>query len=424
MNVTGAATLAGALNYVFAPGTYTPHTYAFLNAGTISGNFTTINYDNIPINAATTTIVGDPTDNLVINSGFTFTGQGQVVSPHDAAIFSAQTQALAQATQQTNASLLGIAGVGGAAASPACSTQAPTNPNSASANGVADAGRIAQAIAAEFCGAGGWVQASGSRGHVGAGDGASAYNADNAGFFAGIDKVVGPADTRVGLAVGYDETSISDKSGGKANMGTTRVAVYAAQPLGAFNLAATLGYGYAGNTTSRADGIGNIKANNNLSIINAAVQASTDVKLRNVTVTPAFGVRFAIVQATHFAESGSGLGAAFALHGQSQNENSVQPYAQATAHESFVTASGFVVSPSVTIGIQDEAGNRGHATSVFAADGTAFQTPHNTLDPIAALLGAGLSASKNNLTLFIDYTAQIAGNWNTQTGEAGLRVNF
>ncbi|OYV47756.1 MAG: hypothetical protein B7Z77_11735 [Acidocella sp. 20-58-15] len=76
------------------------------------------------------------------------------------------------------------------------------------------------------------------------------------------------------------------------------------------------------------------------------------------------------------------------------------------------------------MGVQDEAGNRGHATSVFAADGTAFQTPHNTLDPLAALLGAGLSASKNNLTLFIDYTAQIAGNWNTQTGEAGLRVNF
>jgi uncharacterized protein with beta-barrel porin domain len=60
------------------------------------------------------------------------------------------------------------------------------------------------------------------------------YGADVAGFLAGLDRHVGAAGTRVGLAVGYDAATLTDDAGGKASVNTFRVGVYGAQQLGGF----------------------------------------------------------------------------------------------------------------------------------------------------------------------------------------------
>jgi outer membrane autotransporter protein len=420
MTVDGNASLAGGVDYIFAPGTYSPKTYNFIvipqGDGTITGAFTSANYEGTP--DTSTTYSTDPSANLVLGAGFTFPGGAlTTVSPTDSSIFPDQTQALAQAAQSATSSLLGIAASGGAAAAPACESQAALNPGATNDNA-----NIASAIAAELCNHGGWIEAAGALGHVDGTAGAAGYNANTAGFLAGIDSVFGPANTRLGLAIGYSDTA--DKAGGKGSMGTTRAALYGAQPLGPILITGVAGYGYANDSTTRATFIGGLKQNDNVNIISLGLQASTAYAMPGFEIIPALGIRYANVGAAHFSESASGLDAAFALTGRTKSFNSLQPYATAELTTRFETPSGYSISPEITLGGQTEAADRGASTSLFAADGTAFTSTHTNPDPFAAILGAGLSASKTNVTFYINYNGLIAGNWNTQTGTAGLRITF
>jgi uncharacterized protein with beta-barrel porin domain len=463
--VTGSASLAGGVDYVLAPGTYAPHTYEYLTATDgITGSFSSVGYGEIPSGLATTNYVADPSANLVLNgtfviappvtisstptvsssptvaSGDSVASSGSVasapatiavvipavvVAPPDGAVFSAQMQALAGSAQQDNGALLdkAVEGAGGGEGA-SCAAEAPLSPAATSPGGTSSSGRIASALASAFCGAGGWIEATGSLGHTGASGGAPSYNANTAGFLAGIDKGIGMARTRLGIAVGYDDTTLSDKAGGGGTMGTTRVALYAAQPLGAFTLAGVIGYGNAADSSSRPSGIGDLHENSSVSIFSGGLQAGTTLTLRGFKLAPAAGVRIASVGGAHFAESARGLAAAFAVSGRTGPYTSVQPYVLVGASRSFVTASGVQVTPDAQIGYEVEAGTNGAPATMFAADGASFTTPHTSLDRSDALLSAGLSAGKNDWSLFITYTAHVAGNWNTQTGEAGLRVVF
>jgi uncharacterized protein with beta-barrel porin domain len=406
---------------VLAPGRYNPHTYTYLTATDgVNGAFTTVNYGEIPKGLASTQYILDPSVELVLSGSFLIPN---IINPTDASIFSAQTQALAQTSDSDTASLLDKAIAGGAAASPACAAQAPLAPDKTGAAG--SSARMASTLASVFCGAGGWVEATGALDHANSAGGAPAYNANTAGFLAGVDELIGPAGTRLGFAVGYDKTYLSDKAGGGGQMGTTRVALYGAQPVGAITLAGVIAYGNASNSTSRATGAGNLSENNSVSIWSGGLMASTTVTLGKLSLIPAVGLRVASVGGgSGFNESASGLATAFAVSGKTSQYNSVQPYALIEAKQSFLTASRIAITPDAKIGYEYEAGNRGVATTLVGDDGTIFQSTHNDLDQSDALLSAGITASKNNWTLFATYTAHIAGNWNDQTAEAGLRVTF
>jgi hypothetical protein len=434
-NVSGTATLAGTVSYLLAPGSYTPHVYPYLTAATVVGAFTTINYGVIPAGDATTQQRADPTVNLVITAPFivaaavpagpAVTPVALIIGPDDSAIFSAQAQALAQSANADTASLLGKAVNGGAAASPACAAEAPLSPGRTSAYGASTTAQLASTLAGAFCGAGGWVEATGALNEANASGAAPSYHANTGGFLAGIDKIIGAFGTRIGIAFGYDKTQLTDKQGGSGGMGTTRAALYAAQPLGRFTLAGVIAYGNAADSTSRATGIGNLGENNTVNVFSGGVQLSTDITVQQIDLAPAAGLRVAQVGGgAHFAESAIGIAAAFAVHGKTAQYTSVQPYAMVAARRNFVTASGITVTPDALIGFEYEAGSRGVVTTLTGADGTVFLSPHNRLDAADALLSAGISAGRDNWSLFIDYTARIAGNWNSQTAEGGLAVRF
>jgi uncharacterized protein with beta-barrel porin domain len=420
-HITGTATLSGTVSYVLAPGHYSPHVYPYLTAtGGVPTEFTTVNYGEIPKGLAATQYLQDPTVELVITGSFTLP---LIINPDDSTIFSAETQALAQSADADTGSLLEKATFGGAATSPACAAEAPLSPQKTSAAGGNAA--LASTLASVFCGAGGWVEATGSLGHADPSGGAPSYNANTAGFLAGVDKVLDPTGTRLGFAVGYDETYLSDKLGGGGRMGTTRVALYGAQPVGMFTLAGVLEYGNANNTTSRNSGAGDLSENNSVSIWSGGLQISTDMVMHGIDFVPAAGLRVASVGGgSHFAEGASGLAASFAVSGKTTQYNSVQPYVLVEGKQNFYTASGVTLTPDAEIGYEYEAGTHGVVTTLSSADGTVFYTPHNDLDPSDALLSAGIAASKNNWSLFATYTAHVSGNWDTQIGEAGLRITF
>jgi len=156
--------------------------------------------------------------------------------------------------------------------------------------------------------------------------------------------------------------------------------------------------------------------------LDAALANPNDAIYFDAQVT---GMRVASVGGgSHFAEGASGLAASFAVSGKTTQYNSVQPYVLVEGKQNFYTASGVTLTPDAEIGYEYEAGTHGVVTTLTGADGTVFYTPHNDLDPSDALLSAGIAASKNNWSLFATYTAHVSGNWDTQIGEAGLRITF
>ncbi len=424
-NITGTANLTGTVKYVFAPGIYGVKTYTYLTStNSIPTTFNNVVYATVPnVNDLTTLYNVDPSVVLSILSPFS-------VSLPDQSIFSEQQQSLAQNTQNATGTILDKATEGGSNADPACNVQAPAQSQMAGSTmgGMTSNGsQIANTLASVFCGRGGWIEATGSLDHVDASNGAPAYNNNSAGFLAGVDTPVGTAGTRLGFAVGFDQTSLSDKAGGTGNLSTTRIALYASQPLGSFTLAGVVGYGFASNKTTRSDGLGDsFSESNNVGIFNAGLQGSTHVELGAVDIAPAAGIKVASVNGTNFSENTSGLLGPLAVKGRLASYTSVLPYISARASETFVTASNVVISPDLLLGFEYEAADRGRPTTITFSSGvpTNYATAYNKLDAGDALISAGISASRNYWSLYATYTAHISGNWSDQTGEAGLRIKF
>jgi hypothetical protein len=123
--ITGGATLAGAVNYAFAPGTYVPKTYPFVvTTSGVSGTFAAGQvYTNAPTNLLHTTTYTTDDANLVLYTPSTpppitngVPPAPVVVPPADSSIYSDQGQEIANAGQQANDALLNQANLSGTSA--------------------------------------------------------------------------------------------------------------------------------------------------------------------------------------------------------------------------------------------------------------------------------------------------------------------
>jgi uncharacterized protein with beta-barrel porin domain len=418
-NISGNAALNGNVTYQFAPGTYTPKTYKFLTANAISGTFSSETYNNGATNLSglpeSTVYSVDPAVSLMISSG--------VVAPADDSIFSDTAQAQAQDTQATNSQLLSRAQQGGPSNQP-CGGETPAAAADTAPGGQGQASRLADALGTAFCRAGGWIEATGSLMNAGSGNGVPGYNANTAGFLAGIDKQLTNEGARLGIAVGYDETFLRDRIGGGSSTNNVHVALYGAQPIGRVTLSGVISYGHAGTTTSRASGVAGVQGSPDANIYSGAAQASTQLDLGRVTLVPAAGLLVAGVVGNSFAETAPAGSSAYAVSGNGASYTSVRPYVTLQAGHSFTTSSDVLVSARALVGYEYEAADTGKATTLYAADGTGFTSGYIKLAPSNALLSAGVTAGKNRWSVYADYVAYVAGNWTAQTGQFGVRVKF
>jgi hypothetical protein len=76
------------------------------------------------------------------------------------------------------------------------------------------------------------------------------------------------------------------------------------------------------------------------------------------------------------------------------------------------------------LGLVYEAGNPGSGVETIAEDGSAFTAGAKRLDAAAGQMMAGIAAGRNNWSVFVRYSAEVAGNWASQTVEAALQVRF
>jgi len=249
---------------------------------------------------------------------------------------------------------------------------------------------------------------------------ASQFGDTNSGFLAGIDRNI--AGAKIGLAVGYDETSLSDKQGGSASVDTMRIGAYGAVPVGAVTLSASAMDGLATETTTRNSGVGNAAARMSGNVFSGAVQAALPMQLGALSLVPAAGVQIANVSTGGFAESAHIR--QFAVAGSSSGGTTLRPYLRMAVSENFVTASGITITPAASLGVTYQTGNAGGAVNLAARDGTMFNAGTPALGNTAGQMTAGITAGHGNWSVTAKYSAQVAGNWSSQTVSAAFQVKF
>lgn len=438
--VDGLVKLAGNLTYAFAPGTYVAGKQTFLTATQgITGGFSTVNYfGDVPAALRHATSAVATAADLALSTpdvGPTPPptppappgppAPPMLVAPADGALYADAAQAAAMAAQESGADLLthATAQAGGDHAA-ACAAAAGVAQANAGTSGASMAARITTAVASAFCGAGGWVAATGTTMTLDGAGGAAGYHTQSGGVLAGMDAPVRGTQARLGVAVGYDNAVLKDTAGGKVDVGTTRIGLYGTQMLGRFTLAGDFMVGLGNDTASRPTGIGPARARVSGTDYAGGVQISTGMVYRGLSLRPSAGIRIASATDAAFAETGRGIVADFAVTGDKMSQTSIQPYATLDVSRRFLTRNFVTITPSVSVGYVVEAGSLGKATTLTAPDGTRFTASSPRLDGSAAQLGAGITAGKGNWSLYAHYTAYVAGNWSAQAGEAGLQVRL
>jgi hypothetical protein len=425
-SISGNATLNGNVTYQLAPGTYTPKSYTYLTAGSVTGKFTSETYTNGSVTLGglteSTSYLTDPGVALVLTAS-TPTPQPVVVAPSDDGIFSDTSQAVAQVAQQNTGQLLDKA-IQGGASNEVCQAEAPLAPAGSGGGSAGAEAQLASALGSAFCRAGGWIEATGALMNVGSGGSVPGYNANTAGFLAGIDKQLTDDGARLGIAVGYGDTFLRDGTGGGSSTGLVNVSLYGAQPIGRVTLSGVISYGSANSTISRASGVAGVQGKGSADVYSGGAQASTSLDLGQIVLVPAAGIMVAGVDGNNFGETAPVGLSAYALGVTGASYTSIRPYASLQVSDSFTTASDLLISTNARAGYEYEAGDRGVSTTLLAADGTSFTSSQINLDPSDALLSAGVSVGKNNWSLYANYVAHVSGNWTAQTGEFGLHVKF
>lgn len=354
LKVGGTATLDGALELLYGPGTYTTNGYKIVDAGTVSGKFATVSGNTPEGFAQSLAYSANAVDlNLV----------GEVVvAPTNATIFGAMGSALLRDTQRVNGVLL------------------------------ERLARTCQSLAAANCARPNqpsWIEASGTFTRVEGNQSAPDVHEDRYGFMAGSDRTLG--SWTVGLAGGYSHGNVRENTGdASGKVDTLRLAGYGARSLGSVDIAMTAGYAYDFFSTRRDFGsLGDTRATGHAQEFNAGLQVSRPLSLGTdaVTLTPRFGVRYAYVNGLGLRESGL---VSQSLSVDKQTLNSLQPYVGMTFDYAFTPRhTTRVAHVQAHVGYAYETQSTNRDVSVTSGDGTGFVIP-GTRDA-RGLMTAGLA---------------------------------
>ncbi|SFO93616.1 autotransporter domain-containing protein [Ralstonia sp. NFACC01] len=391
LHVGGAAALGGSLAIMFDPGTYAARRYTVLSAGSgVTGRFANVSMATAGANLGTLQTSVDYGTNavdllLAEATGPSTPGSPTVVAPTKTSIYTALgTTALLQA-QGANSALLGrLSGP----------QDAPGGSNDV------------------------WVTASGSSTKVGGTGNAPGFLTHAYGFLAGAEGRLGAAT--VGAAGGYTHTTLGeDTTGASGAIDTLRVALYGAQPMGAVNLSATVGYGLDFFSQKRPFGsVGTAEGDHLAHEFTAATQASLPMEAGGIRLAPHVGLRYAYVRGSGFGENGA--------NGQNlqvgpDSARSLQPYVGVTLDKAFGDVRP--VNVQLRLGYAHELMNAGRVVQVQSQDGTVFAAPGTDLPRSFLTTGASVTlqaAKATTVSLGVDATINTS---HVSAQSAYVRVN-
>jgi hypothetical protein len=320
-----------------------------------------------------------------------------VVPPRDPTLFSAQTFAFAELNEDSAAALLG--------------RTLPDGGGDTLYNMASTPGALARA----------WIEVDGSVLEGGNTATTPTLRSDAAGVQVGADAAVA-GQLRLGVALGYDKSWLSDGLGSSGTEELFRASLYGSQPLGPIGISAVLSWAHGWDDTTRATGVGAAVASRGTDDVTGAVQASAPFQLSETKVTPAAGIIVTHLSGPSFIE-GDAVNGAFAVAGQSASTTFVTPFVNLALSHAFQSG-GVTWTPDVEIGYRHDQAAQGAAFALTAADGTVFGPYRVGLDQNAATFGASLTAHEHGWTLYLKYRGEVSSNWNDQDIAIGMRLAF
>ncbi|WP_165488666.1 MULTISPECIES: ESPR-type extended signal peptide-containing protein [Dyella] len=424
LHVLGNASLAGTLNLIYAPGTYTATNYTILTANKVTGTFgsvtstgaptginSTVNYTGTNVTLGLTgsgtgtgpTDPGTPT-NPTNPTGPTNPTDPVVVAPADGALFGNMQRLVSLQGQRNLTTVLDA------------SLLAPTADCGASPT-------TTQGVTRDGCKPGLWVQASGSAYQL---DGSNHLNSSGFGINGGFDAAVGDA-AHLGVEAGVSRINATDAAHGKGRVDTAHVGMYGFANVGAVVLSGVVDASFGDYRIQRATGIGFAESKPGGDAYSAALQAAWPLQAGTWAVTPKLGALYQHQSLDSFHEtvkSGSELASAYGVSGKSSTLNTLQPYASVAFGHAF-TSGNVTYVPQFEVGYRYNTRSGTPAVTVAAEDGTVFTLPGNRLGKGTATVGARVTATSGaSWNLYLDYQGQFSGDLKDNALTVGFTKHF
>jgi uncharacterized protein with beta-barrel porin domain len=266
-----------------------------------------------------------------------------------------------------------------------------------------------------------WIEVDGSFLDGGGTASTPSFRSDAAGVQVGADATVA-GDLRLGVALGYDKSWLSDSLGSSGTEELFRASLYGSQPLGPIGISAVLSWAHGWDDTTRATGVGAAVAARGTDDFTGAVEASAPFVLSMAKVTPAAGIIVTHLSGPSFVETDN-VSSAFAVDGQGDAKTFVTPFVDLGVSHAFQSG-GVTWTPDVVVGYRYDQAAAGSAFVLTSVDGTGFGPYRVGLNNNAVTYGASLTAHAHGWTLFIKYRAAASSNWTDQDVAAGLRLAF
>ncbi len=251
------------------------------------------------------------------------------------------------------------------------------------------------------------------------------YNADTAGFVAGVDRKFGEMTT-LGLLIGYSYTDVDyDSNRGDADVHSLRVGPYASFDLGDFFLDASLTMGYHFNEVDRKISVGsfNRTAGSDYDSWDLSLYAGLgyDFQVAGFTITPTISMQWVHYEQESFTESGAGPAN---LDVDSWDTDSLQHMLAVKVSRIYRTDEMSIV-PEIYLGWGHEYLEDDKIQSKFVGQTTPFAFESDSDDEDSLLFGAGVSfLLENHTSLFVRWDGSCSSEDVSHTVSAGLRWDF
>lgn len=375
LKVSGNASLAGTLDLIFAPGTYTSNKFTLVQAGSLDGAFNKVD-GTVPGSIASQVSYSANEADLVLVQA--------MVKPLDGSLFGNMMRNVNLVSQQDMGAVLDVASM---------SRDTPCSGDRASA----------MQNVTSSCGTGAWAQYTGSNISL---DGSNGSNSTAFGFLGGADYAVGDV-VHVGLQAGMQQVNGNDKLGGNGRVDSAHGGVYAYADAGPAVLSAVVDAMHSDYHFNRTTGIGTATSSPGGNLLSAALQVAWPLQLAQWQLTPKAGALYQRQTLTGFTETLNSTNlqaASFPLDGARSRYTALQPYAVMAFARSFATQ-GVTYVPEVSVGYRYDTHNS--ATPIVqtaAQDGTVFDLP-------GAAQGRGMGTASARITaeagaswsLYLDY---------------------
>jgi autotransporter-associated beta strand protein len=383
LKVSGTATLGGTLDLIFAPGTYSANTFNLVQAGAVSGTFSTVN-GTVPGTAASQISYSAADAQLVLSQT---APSHPVVEPLDGSLFGNLMRSVNLTGQQDMDSVLD-AGV--------ISRDTPCGADNAShMQNVTNA-----------CSNGAWAQYTGSSISL---NGANGSNSTAFGLLGGADFAVGDV-VHLGVQAGVGQVNGNDTTGGNGRVDNVHGGLYAYADAGPLVLSGVVDAMHSDYHFNRTTGIGMATSAPSGNMQSAGVQAAWPLQVTQWQLTPKLGALYQRQTLGGFAEtlnSTNALASSFPVDGARSRYTSLQPYALLAIDHRFV-ASGVTYLPELSLGYRYDTHNAATPiVQVAAQDGTVFDLP-------AATQARGMG------TVNARITAQAGASWSLYANYQGF----